>query len=214
LQHANASELIVTPLELQAAADTFRQQNGLFSSAEMEAWLAQEHLSIADFEDALQRALLVNKLQDHLTRGQIASHFDADPSRYDRAHVKEIVVKREDLAKSLRDQLRQKSSDFAEVANNFSIENALEYEDDRPKLMFRYQFPSDSIKSIFSAKPSAIVGPVSISSNFHLFRVEKVESAKLDYYTVEIIRTELFDSWLHEQFHDVRIDAQLLKLIP
>lgn len=214
LQHANASELIVTPLELQAAADTFRQQNGLSTAADMGTWLSREHLNIADFEDALQRDLLVSKLRDHVTRGRIASHFDIDPSRYDRAHLRQIVVKRESLASTLHTQLSKKSSDFSETARNYSLEQTLEDQDDDLKLVFRSHLPQSSSESIFSAKPTDVIGPIQIGSNFHLFQVEKIEPAELDDFTVESIRSELFDNWLSEQFHNVQIDAQLLKLLP
>jgi hypothetical protein len=214
LEYANAFEIEITPHELQTAADTFRQQNGLTSATKMDAWLAHEHLSIADFEDSLQRNLLMSKLRDYLTRGQIAAYFDADPSRYDRAYIRQIIVPREDLANALRNQLSQQNSDFAQVARNYSIDKTLGDQDNETRLIFRCHLSSDSSESVFSAKPNDVVGPIPIPSNFHLFQVERVEPADLDDFTVESIRTELFDSWLHEQFHDVRIDVQLLKLIP
>ncbi|MBW4489964.1 MAG: peptidylprolyl isomerase [Trichocoleus desertorum ATA4-8-CV12] len=214
LEYANTFEIEITPHELQNAADTFRQQNDLTSTIEMDAWLAREHISIADFEDSLHRNLLMSKLRDYVTRGQITVRFDADSSRYDRAYIHQIIVPREDLAQTLYNQLSQQNSDFVQVARNYSIEKTVENQDDGTRLIFRCHLPLDSVESIFSAKTNDVVGPIPISSNFHLFQVERVEPAELDNFTVESIRTELFDSWLNEQFHDVRIDVQLLKLIP
>lgn len=213
LQHAQAAEIRISPQELQSAADAFRQQNSLSSASDMEAWLGREHLTIAHFEDALHRDLLVSKLRDYVTRGRIASHFDADPSRYDQAHLRQLVVRQKDLAHTLREQLNQPSSNFAEIAHDYSIDQTRQDQDSDLKVVFRYHTPQEITEKIFSAKPGDIAGPVEIASNFHLFQVENIKPAELDDFTVESIRSELFNNWLSEQLHSAKIDPQLLKLI-
>ncbi len=214
LQSANTFELEITPDELETAANLFRQRNGLLSKSDMENWLEREHLTLSEMEDALHRDLLMSKLRNHVTQGRIASQFDAAPRRYDRVHLRQLVVKREDLARTLRDQLNQSGSNFAEIARDYSTNQTLKDQDGDLKLVFRYQIPQDVSEAIFSVQASEIVGPIAMTSGFHLFQIESIEAAELDDITAENIRSELFNDWLSQHLHDIKIDSQLLKLIP
>jgi foldase protein PrsA len=128
--------------------------------------------------------------------------------------LRQLVVKREDLARTLRDQLNQSGSNFAEIARDYSTNQTLKDQDGDLKLVFRYQIPQDVSEAIFSVQASEIVGPIAMTSGFHLFQIESIEAAELDDITAENIRSELFNDWLSQHLHDIKIDSQLLKLIP
>lgn len=213
IQHAEDAKLEVTGTELQTAADEFRQQAGLSLIKDFQTWLEQERLTLSNFEDALKRDLLLVKLRDYLTRGRIAQYFDADSTRYDQTHLKQIVLGNEDFANNLIKKIRKQVSDFSQFAHDYSLDRASAINGGDLGLIFRYQLPQEVSEAVFSAKPCDVVGPVAISSYFYLFLVESIKPAELDNFTVEDIRQELFDTWLSEQCRDLKIDPQLLKLL-
>ena len=198
--------LAVAPLELQAAADAFRRRHGLTSAAQTQAWLAREGLSVQDFEAALERDLLIDRLQDHLCRDRIAGHFEAHRTRYDRLRLRQITAGDDGAARELLSQLRDEGADFAELGRLHSRHEPSRAAGGDLGVVFRCQLPPAAADAVAAAQPGEVVGPIATPAGVLLLRVESVAPAQLDDLTAAVIRRELFDAWLREQEMKARIN--------
>ena len=207
-EQAASLGLSVTTAELQQATDDFRCRQGLMSAENTQIWLARQRLSVQDFEAALERDLLVEKLKDHLTRDRIAGHFAAHQDGYARARLRQIVVAREDLARELLSQLQERR-DFAQLARQHS-QHPSGSEGGAVGEVFRRQFPAEIADAVFAARSDEVVGPLATPQGFLLLLVEEVRPAELNLQTTAAIRQELFEKWLNEQLKTVTITYPLL----
>src|SRR4051812_3138367 len=98
--------LTVSTDELQRAADRFRGRSGLHAAADMQRWLDTQRLSADDFETILEHQILIAKLKDLLTSPRLAAHFAANRNAYAQASIRQIVVRTEDLARELLQQVQ------------------------------------------------------------------------------------------------------------
>jgi hypothetical protein len=110
---ATQAGLTVTTEELQRAADFVRRRQGLTSAEQTLAWLSRQQLSVVEFEDALERDLLIEKFKDHLFRDRIPAHFEQHRAQYDRLRLRQLTVPREDLARELLSQVSNEGRDLA-----------------------------------------------------------------------------------------------------
>ena len=214
LREAAAAGLTVTVTELQTAADAFRLKKGLSSTDEFYAWLDRERLSPADFEEALHINLMRYKLRNHLTDGKVAFHFDANPTRYDRAHLCQIVLGQRDFAIKLKDEIVVSIDSFSRYARDFSLERVSAIKGGDIGLRFRHMMHETISEVIFGAVEKSLVGPLAIGNYQYLFLVITKEQANLDRLTEESIREELFSLWVAEQSnYGLYIDPELQRLL-
>lgn len=212
LDRAAQAELTVSPKELQQAADAFRRRNGLNSAADTNAWLARNYLSATDFEDALERDLLIEKLQDHLARDRIAAHFEVNRAGYSRAQLRLIQVGREDLARELLAQICEEGRDFGELSREHSLHPS-RHGGGRLGSIWRRQMSPPLAEAIFAAREGTVVGPLPCPQGFQLFLVEKIFAPELDAALTASIRQEIFDAWLAEQLAGARLEYPLLEAL-
>ena len=212
LRLADEFGLAVSSEELQSAADTFRHRQGLTYSEDTRSWLKRERLTIAYLEDALRRELILAKLRDHVTCGQVARHFDADPSRYDRARVRYLASVQGEWSQDPAGTLRA-AVDSIIAKLQVSAPASPQLADDDAGVVFRFQLPSAVADTIFAAAPGSMVGPVAVSHGQHFFLLETMEPSQLDEVTSETIREELFATWVAGQSGDEDIASELCCLI-
>jgi parvulin-like peptidyl-prolyl isomerase len=211
LECASQTGLTVSPEELQQAANAFRRQHGLTSAEQAHTWLAGQHLSTLDFEDALERDLLIEKLKDHLTRDRIAAHFAANQAGYGRARLRLLLVAREDLARELLTQFHE-GRDFAELARAHSAHPSRDH-GGQVGWMMRHQLPGVTADPVFAAREGEVVGPLPTPQGFQLFLVEALLPAELDANLTNLIRQELFDAWLQERLAGCKLELPLLEAL-
>ncbi len=212
LERVRLAGLAASPEELQQAADAFRRSHGLTSAEQTQAWLTRQRLSLLDFEDALERDLLIEKLKDHVTRERIPRHFTAHQAAFARARLRLIVVPREDLARELLSQIRDEGRDFAELAREHSLHPS-RADGGRLAPVMRRQLPPAAAQAVFAAREGDVVGPLTAPEGFQLFLVEKLVPAELDAGLAAAIRQELFDAWLAEQLAGARMEFPLLEAL-
>lgn len=198
LHQARQVGLSVSVEELQAAVDAFRRRHGLTSAEQTHAWLSARRLSVNDFEDTLERDLLIEKLKNHLTRDRSAGHFEAHQADYARARLRLILVGREDLARELSHQIRDEGSDFAGLARAHSLHPSREA-GGQVGTFFRRQMAPALAEAVFAARAGDVVGPLASAQGFQLVLVEELLPAQLNPELASLIRQELFDAWVREQ---------------
>lgn len=199
LTEAEKAGLTVSDDELQQAADDFRHRHGLGRAAAMHQWLAEQSLTPAHFQMALERELLTDKFITHVTKDGIERHFDSKRSEYDRLRLRLILVAREDLARELLAQIQEEGADFAELATEHSA-----HESRRDGGLFgtvaRRELAQPVAKALADAQTGDVVGPVAMADGFQLFLVEALVPAELNATVRRQIRDELFDLWLDRYF--------------
>ncbi len=209
LRQAFAAGLSVSEKELQKAADDFRRRNQLFSAERSRQWLAEQRLSVDDFEAGLERDLLLEKFIDHTSRDCIAGRFTARQQDYARVWLQQLVVAREDVACELLSQIREEGRSLGELAREHSLD-ASRSVDGRLGMVLRCQLSPQVGDAVFSSREGDVVGPLATPSGFSLFLVEALRPAELDAATCSFIRGELFDEWLNRQLEERPLVIPLL----
>lgn len=212
LSHAAQARITVSTEDLQRAADAFRRQRGLTSADQFGSWLGQQRRSVLDFEDSLERDLLIEKLKNHLTRDRIATHFEANRTGYGRAQLRLIQVGREDLARELLAQIREEGRDFGVLAREHSMHPS-RHEGGRLGAVWRRQMSPGLAEAIFAAPEETVVGPQPCAQGIQLFLVERIFPPELDAALTAFIRQEIFDAWLAEQLARARLEFPLLEAL-
>lgn len=194
VQAARQAGLSVPDDDLQNTADAFRRR-GLTTAQKTQAWLAENRLSVDDFEACLERDLLIARLRDHVTRERIAGHFEAHKAEYDRALLRQIVVAHEDLARELQTQILE-GMEFATLAREHSLD-ASRTKGGLLGVVRRSQLPADVASAVFAAAEGDVVGPLATPAGFALFQVEAKQPAALDQETTALLKEQLFAEWLN-----------------
>jgi parvulin-like peptidyl-prolyl isomerase len=163
----------------------------------MKAWLAEQVLSIEDFEAMIERQLLIQKLRTRFTDEQVAERFTACAGDYARVELRQIAVAREDLASELLSQLYDEGADFDELAKSHSGDSSTT-PGSAPETRFRVHLPAEIAEAVFSASAGATVGPFAMPFGFCLIHVVKLLPACLDDATEGVIREQMFGEWLAE----------------
>lgn len=195
--------------ELQSAADAFRQRRGLISAQQTHAWLSQAGLSVQDFEDNLERGLLIQKLKHLLAEPKIHDYFAHNRGRYGVVKLRQVVLAREDLAKELLMQLREEDRPFSELVREHPLANN---HNDLPAMTVG-RLPAFLADAIAAARQGDIVGPVPSPHGFHLVLVEALQAPTLDARTVAQIRRDIFDEWLKDRLQNMPVTLPLLDLL-
>lgn len=212
LDEAKQAGLTTTTEELQRAADGFRQRQGLHSTDAMENWLKNQRLCVVDFEETLERDLVVAKFKDHVTRDLLPGHFAANRADYERVTLRHILVGREDLARELAIQIRDEGQDFEELARRHSMDLS-RTADGALGTRLRRELPTGIAAAIAAAPQGEVVGPVAMPQGFHLVLVENVQCAELDMRTTAAIREELFANWLSSRLAGAPVILPLLDVL-
>ena len=205
LRRADELGLTIPPLELQSAADTFRQQRGMASADETAAWLQRERLTTVDFDDIVRRDTRIAKLKDHVTSGKVATHFDADPSRYDRARIRHLATVHEASPQDF-------VAEVTNVVRGFVDRNTV-ITSPSPLLVFQFQLPQSATDILFAAAPGDTIGPIAIPPGQHFFVLDTFEPGQLDEITADIIRKELFGAWVADLASDGASASDFLGLV-
>lgn len=66
VQEARERGISVSDEELQDAANTFRQANGLQRAEDAQAWLNERGLDLEEFEELIEENVLISRLKDQL----------------------------------------------------------------------------------------------------------------------------------------------------
>lgn len=88
-QAAREKGFSVSDEELQQAADTFRQMNGLHDAEATRQWLEGRGLELEDLENYLEQNLLINKIKDDIQDNASQQEFlDSDVVQ---EHIRELA---------------------------------------------------------------------------------------------------------------------------
>lgn len=212
LDRARVEGVTATDEALQQAADAFRAANGLLRSDETEQWLAENFLSLEDFQTRLERQLIRHQLAlkvapDH----HVERRFAETRTQFDKAKLSHILVEREGVAAELLTQIQDEGCDFGEIARKYSIDLDSRGAGGSLGVVDRKALPPAVESAVFTAHPGDLVGPIKSEHGYHLVRVEEIHLGTLDEATAERVREELFTEWLSQQVKPEETQVPLLE---
>jgi hypothetical protein len=198
VEAARQAGVTVSPEEVQHVADRFRYAHGLTTAEATDRWLESQGLTPTDFEQGVERDILINKFKDALTRANGQAHFDANKDRYSRAKLWLLAVGSEGQANELLCQINEEGRDFAELARQHSQHEPTRSIGGQLGIVLRAHLPPGAGELIFKAREGDVVGPVATNQGFHLYRVEQLLPPEPQA-TQALVRQELFDLWLRQR---------------
>jgi parvulin-like peptidyl-prolyl isomerase len=207
----------VTGEELQKVADAFRIARKLFETEDLIEWLADAHLSLAEWEELLEDEIRLDKVRAAVTAPQIEQHFAENRLSFDAAALSQIVVRDEEVAKELRAQVRDEGADFHKLARTYSIDEATRPAGGYRGILKRDAIAEEARAAVFGAQPldsirGRVVGPFKTDAGWVLIRVHAIHPAALDEATREQIKSTLFGEWLALQRTRAQICMPLLTM--
>jgi peptidylprolyl isomerase len=203
-EQARQAGLSVTAEELQAAADAFRRAQGLYTAADTRARLAEQGLSVDDFEQGLEETLLAAKLKQHLAAASVSDYFSAHRAGLDVLQLGQVLVERDELARELVSQVRDEGRGLEEVAREHGLPVFR-------RRLFRKDLGGPLAEALASAGTGDLVGPVGTPEGFALVVVEERQQAELDAVTRRRIENELFGDWLAGRMREATFEPGILR---
>lgn len=208
-ERAADANLQVTDKDLQAAADAFRRDRGLFRASDFERFLAAARINPDDFESKLRRGLLKTKLMAKaIPEAEAERFFYENRLEHDRARLSRIVVREEGLAQEIAVQLRE-GRGFPELARKHSLIPAEAMAGGYAGEKARKELPPEAEPLVFSAKKGGLAGPIAVGQEHHLYWVHEILPAKLTPELREGIREILFERWLEAEYRKAKVEMEI-----
>lgn len=193
--------IVVNPEEIQAEGDRFRHEKRLEKAADALAWLADELISLEDWEAGIRNQLLAQKLAKSLFAKEVEKFFVQNRLDFDQVVLYQIVVPYEKLAQEFFYQIEEEEISCYEVAHLYDI-------DEKRRLQCGYEGKLDrwSLKPavaavVFGAQLEELVGPLKTDQGYHLFRVEEFIPAELTPTRHQEILNNMFKEWLASELN-------------
>ncbi len=197
--------LEVSEAEIQIESDALRRRLQLESTEKTLAWLSEQQLSAAEWEESIRDRLLKEKLADAMFGEATRLYFTQNKLNYERVVLYQILVETAQVAQELSYQIEEREISFFEAAHIYN-KHALQrdhcgYEGHKSRWMLN----PDVAASVFGASPQAVVGPLSVAGGHALFFVDRFIASELTDEIYAEIRDRKFQQWL---------DAEIQRLQP
>lgn len=191
--------IVINADEVQAGVDELRRAKGLLNADATRRWLKENHMSVEDLEDYVERLLVYQKTRRQVTEGRIDDYFSEHRAEFDLALLAHLVVANYPEAQSITERARQRPTDWAKLVCEHSLDRDTAETGGWLGLRPRRELPENVAEAAFAASPGAIVGPLMIAEGWEVLRVEDIRPSVLDERTREAVRETLFRAWLQEQ---------------
>jgi hypothetical protein len=188
-EEARGAGLSVAVEELQAAADAFRRRRGLDGADATHRWLAEQGMSVDDFEAMLEDDLLGPRLKQHLTDGRVEEYFSAHRTVLEQVLLTTVFAGRDDLAAELASQVRDEGRDLGEAAREHGL-TAIERWRSLGELGGALEW------AVAGAAVGDLVGPVETPRGLALVVVHERRAAELTPDLRRRIQDTLFAEWM------------------
>ncbi|ACC81809.1 peptidylprolyl isomerase [Nostoc punctiforme] len=191
-------DIKVTDEELQAAGDTFRQENKLLGTSETLAWLAHQRISVEDWSEIIRISLLSQKLKEHLFGVAVDDHYINNRDSYKRVALSQILVRDLTEAMKITKALRDKKDSFCALALEYSQGKQSKENGAFVGIRFLTELLPEITNAIADIDVGELVGPIQTQLGYHILRVEKWFPSDLSEIREQILEF-LFINWLEER---------------
>lgn len=200
-QSAQERGLTVTAEEIQAEADRQRREKRLEKASDTIAWLADQIITVDEWEEGIRDRLLAQKLAKFLFDKEVEKFFVQHRLDYEQILLYQIVVPYEKLAQELFYQIAEKEISFYEAAHLYDIDEKRRYLCGYEGKLYRWSLKPDIAAIIFGTKSGDITDPIKTEQGYHLFKVEEFIPAELTPELRQEIINKMFKEWLASELN-------------
>lgn len=202
---ARNAGLTVSDQEVQKASEQLRRQLGLQSAEKTLGWLAEERLSVAQFESRVELDVLTEKLKDHLLARYGQPHYATNADDWAPVKLRRLTVSSLNEARELYVQIQEEGADFADLAGKYSLDShARQIRGDLGILLKKHLRP-EIRDAIFSTKPGTATEPAHGPEGYEIYLVEEFPTPAFDAMTQAAVREELFRNFISVNLREVKI---------
>lgn len=186
--------------ELSLARQQVMLQNQLTTRQQLDQWLAQQNLTLEQFNRAIARPLRLVKFQQQQWGHQVQSYFVQNKNRFDRAVYSLVRLRLQNMgiAQELYFRILEGEEDFAAIAKAYSqgpeaqtggVVGPVELQKIHPRMAER----------LLKATAGEVVPPFSVDGWWVILRLDKFLPASLDENLTNQVLNEFFEQWLQTQ---------------
>lgn len=204
-QAAASRSITVTPEEIQTEGEEIRRAKRLEKAADTLAWLQEEISSIEEWEIAIEKHLLSQKVAEELFESEVEAHFAQNRLNFEQLIVYQITVPYQRLAQEIFYQIEEEEICFYEAAHLYNIDAQIRYVCGYQGKINRWSCDPDIAATLFRdpIPLGELLGPIQTEEGYHLFKVEEYIQAELTPERRQEIIDKLFKQWLNNEFNYV-----------
>ena len=200
-QAAAERDIVVTEEEIQTEAEEARREKRLEKASDTIAWLKEEMLTTDEWEIAIKKYLLSQKLAKKLFDRQVEAHFNQNRLNYEHLVVYQIIVPDQIRAQEFFYQIEEEEISFYEAAHLYSKQHQ-DVRSFKGKINRLSCDPAIAATLFCDPIPlGELLGPVKTEQGYHLFKVEEYIQAELTTERREQIINKLFKQWLDNELN-------------
>jgi|SRR6478672_5327096 len=193
---AQLRDLTVTAEEIQAEAQKIRYQKRLEKAADTLAWLAEQMITVEDWEIGIRDRLLTQKLANALFAKEVEKLFSQNRLNFDQVLLYQIILADGRLAQELFYQIQEQEISFYQAAHLYDIDERRRHQCGYEGKLDRWSLKPDLAALVFGASVGEVVGPVFTNQGYHLLMVESFMPAELTPERYQDMLNHLFREWL------------------
>ena len=199
---ATERNIIVTAREIERKAEEVRRAKQIETTSETIEWLKNELLDTDEWEEALAKELLAQKLARELFAQEAESYFVRHRLDFDEFILYQLVVPYLRLARELFYQIEEEEISFYRAVHLYDIDEQRRYVCGYEGKVHRRDYPADLAAEIFKSPISVgqLIGPIHSEQGCHLFKIESYTPAQLSSEVHQEIIYRLFQQWLVGEF--------------
>ena len=192
--------ITVSDEDLQAAADDFRREKTLISAQETFDWLADNGLSMDEFERKLEGDIVLERIM-----GQVASEealwkvFNENITEFQHVKIGLIVVDKAGVAKEIVSRIQEGEADFIELSLEHSIFREVEENGGYMGRAYRNDLPYEVDAQVFDDNAPGLVGPIEVGDNYYIVKIYEKMGAEFDKAARDLCSRMLLDQFLQEK---------------
>ena len=200
-QAAQQRGLTVTPEEIQAGADGLRREKRLEKASDTLAWLAEQTITVDDWESGICDRLLAKKLAEHIFAKDVEKFFAQNRLDFEQILLYQIIVPYERLAQEIFYQIEEQEISFYEAAHLYDIDEKRRQQCGCEGKLYRWSLKPDVATVVFSAQLGEVVAPLQTEQGYHILMVQEFIPAELTPERYQDILNKMFKQWLANELN-------------
>jgi parvulin-like peptidyl-prolyl isomerase len=193
---AQEKGIIVTDEEIENEANRQRREKHLEKATDTLEWLANQLVTLHDWEEGIRNRLLAKKLAEVLFTEEVKRFFIQNRLEFEQVILYQMIVRSEKLAQELYYELEEGEISFSDAAYLYDVDDNRKYRCGYEGKVYRWTLQPDIAAVIFSTAPKQLAGPVRTEQGYHLFKVEDFIHPELTPQRYEEILNNMFQQWL------------------
>lgn len=199
--------LTVTPEEIQSEANHQRYTRRLEKASETLAWLADEMITVEDWEAGIKAQILARKLSEFLLAKEVEKVFAQNRIDFEQVLLYQLIVEDGNLAQELFYQIEEQEISFYEAAHLYDRDEKRRQQCGFEGKLYRWNLHPDIAAVIFGSPLGEVISPIKTDLGYHILMVEAFIPAELTPERYKEILDNLFKEWLTRELN-YRLHAQ------